>query len=99
MPASVVLERSEVAFVDSVGPAVVGYEEVDLGVVYVEDSKARVQVVISLKTYMQTTLVPTNSSRLVGYEWMVFLDLLPDLLLSTVVAGTEVDLMQSPANR
>ena len=99
MPASVVLEHSEVAFVDYAGSVAAGYE-VDSEVVYVEDSKDRgVLVVISPKTYMRTTLAPTNR-KLVGYEWMVILALPPALLLSSVVEVTAVvATTQSPVSR
>ena len=78
--------------------------------VSVEDSKARVLVAISLKTYTQTTPAPT-SSRPVGYEWMAILAPPPVLPLSTVVvvaaaeaaavavAAIAVDSTQSPVNR
>jgi len=98
MPASVVLEHSEVAFVDYAGSVVAGYG-VDSEVVYVEDSKDRgVLVVISPKTYMRTTLAPTNR-KLVGYEWMVILALPLALLLSSVAEVTAVATMQSPVSR
>lgn len=98
MLASVVLGHSEVVFVDYVGSVVVD-NEVDSEVVYVGDSKARVLVVISLKTYTQTTLALTNS-RPVGYEWMVIRALLPALLLSMVAEVTGLlGMTQSPASR
>ena len=77
--------------------------------VSVEDSKARVLVAISLKTYTQTTPAQT-SSRPVGYEWMAILAPPPVLPLSTVVVvaaeaavvvvvAIAVDSTQSPVNR
>lgn len=98
MPASVVQERSEVAFVEaSVGP-VEGYG-VDSGAVCAEDSRARVLAVISLKIYTQTTLAPTNN-RPVGYGWMDILAHLRVLPLSSVVGvAMAVASMQSPANK
>ena len=109
MLASVVLEHSEAAFVEDSAGFVAVDHEVDLGAVCVADSKARVLVVISPKTYTRITLVPTNS-RPVGYEWMVILALPLDLPLNTavvavavavavVVAGMEAGSMQSPASR
>jgi len=107
MLASVVLGHSEAAFVEgSVGYVVVGYGAVS-EVVCAEDSKARVLVAISLKTYTQTTLVLTNS-RPVGYEWMVILALPPALPPSSVAEEEEeeegeedlaVVSMQSPVNK
>jgi len=98
MLVSVALGHSAAAFVgESVGSVVVGYEA-ESGVVCVGGSKARVLVVISLKTYTQITLAPTNS-RPAGYEWTVILALPPALLLNTPAVGMEVDLMQSPASR
>ena len=98
MPASVVLEHSEVDFVEgSVGSVAVGYG-VDSGVVYVGGTKARVLVVISLRTYTQTTLALT-SSRPVGSGWMVILALPPALPLSTVAEAMAEGSMQSPVNK
>ena len=81
----------------------------DSEVAYVEDSKARALVAISLRTYTQTTLAPT-SSRLVDCEWMVILAPPPALPLSMAAAAaaggeeeeeevTAVALTQSLANR
>jgi len=99
MPASVAPERSEVVFgEDSVGSAGVGYG-VDSEVVSGEGSKARVLVVISLKTYTQTTLALINSSRPVGYEWTASLALPPVLLLSTVPVVMPAALMQNRVNK
>ena len=98
MPASVVLEHSEVAFVDYAGSVAGHGVDSEVVAVYVEDSKDRVLVVISPKTYTQTTLAPTNS-KLVGYEWMVILALPPALPLSTVAEVTAVATTQSPASR
>ena len=98
MLASVVLEHSEAVFVGSVGPVAAGYG-VGSEVVYVEDSKDRVLVVTSLKTYMQTTLAPT-SNKPVGYEWMVILALPPALQHSTVAEVTvAAATTRSPASR
>lgn len=98
MPASVVLEHSEVDFVEgSVGSVAVGYG-VDSGVVYVGGTKARVLVVISLKTYTQTTLALINN-RPVGYGWMDILALPPALLLSTVVGDMPEASMQNPVSK
>jgi len=98
MPASVVLEHSEVGFVEgSVGSVAVGYG-VDSGVVYVEDSKARTPVVISLKTYTRTILALTNS-KLVGSGWMDILAHHPALPLSTAAEAMAEASMQSPVNK
>lgn len=98
MRASVALEHSEAAFVGvSAGSVVVGCGG-GLGVVCVEDSKARVLDVISLKTYTRITLAPTNN-RPVGCEWMVTPALPLGPLLNTAAAGTGVASMQSPANK
>lgn len=98
MLASVVPERSEAAFVeDSVGSVV--EHGVDSGeVAYVEDSKARALVVISLKTYMPTTLGLTNS-RPVGYGWMDILALPPVLPLNMVAEAMVAASTQSPVNK
>jgi len=80
-----------------VGSVVVGCG-VDSGVVSVEDSKARELVVISLKTYTQTTPALINS-RPVGCEWMVILALPPVPPLSTVAVVIAVASMQSPVNK
>lgn len=98
MLASVALGRSEAAFVEAPAGSVVVDCEVESGADYVEDSKARVLVVISLKTYMQITLAPTNN-RLVGYGWMVFPVLPLGLPLNSAAVGMEVGSMQNPANR
>jgi len=97
MLVSVVLEHSEAASVEGSADFVVGYG-VGSGVVYAGDSKARVLVVISLKTYTQITLVLTNN-RPVDYGWMVLLALPLALLLSTAGAAIVVALMQSPVNK
>jgi hypothetical protein len=97
MLASVVLEHSEVAFAEYVGFVVAGCG-VDSEAAYVEDSKDRVLVAISLKTYMQTTLALT-SSKPVGYGWMDIPALLPALPLSSVVAVTAAATTQSPVSR
>ena len=98
MPASVVLGRSEVAFVEGSVDCVVGHGVDSGGVVYVEDSKARVLVVISLKTYTQTTLALINN-RPVGYGWMDILALPPALPLSTVVGAMPEASMQNPVSK
>jgi len=83
---------------DSVGSVVVGCG-VGSGAVSAEDSKARVLVVISLKTYTQTTPALTNS-RPAGYEWMVILALPPVPPHSSVaVVVSAVASMQSLANK
>jgi len=97
MPASVVLEHSGVAFEGYVGSAAAGYGVVSEAAC-VGDSKDRVLVVTSLKTYMQTTLALT-SNKPVGYEWMVFLALPPVLQLSTAAVVSAVGTTQSPASR
>jgi hypothetical protein len=72
MLASVVLEHSEVAFAEGYVGFVVAGCGVDSEAAYVEDSKDRVLVAISLKTYMQTTLALTSSKagglRMDGYS-------------------------------
>ena len=98
MLASVVLERSEAGFVEGFVGLVVGRGAGSGGVVYVEDSKARVPVVISLKTYTQITPVPTNS-RPVGCGWTDILALPPALPLSTVAEAMVEASMQSPVNK
>lgn len=62
------------------------------------DSRARVLVAISPKTYTQTTPAPTNS-RLVDCEWTVFLALLPARPLSLAAGVTLVATTQNLANR
>ena len=84
--------------VGSGGVSVVVGCEVDSGVVCAEDSKARVLVVIFLKTYMRTTPVPTNSKP-ADYEWMVILALPLGPPLSSAEVGLQVDSMRNPANR
>jgi len=81
MLVSVVLEHSEVASAEGYADFVVDHG-VDSGAVYVEDTKARVLVVISLKTYTQIIPVPTNN-RPVDCGWTVSLALPPGLPLST----------------
>jgi hypothetical protein len=96
----VVREHSEVAFVEGfVESVAVGYG-VGSGVVCAEDSKARVLVAISLKTYTQTTLALTNN-RPVGCGWMLILALHQALPLSLVaaVAAIAAASMRSPVNR
>jgi len=100
MLVSVVLERSEVASAEGSVDSVAGYG-VGSGVVYGEDSKARVLVVISLKTYTQTTLALTNN-RLVGYVWMALLALPPALPLSMAEEAMVVAVAvstQNPVNK
>jgi len=97
---SAVLGHSEVAFVVDY---VVGSVVVDCGVVSevacAEVSRARVLVAISLKTYTQTTPVPTNSSRPVDCEWTVILALPPARPLSLAAEVTVVPTTQSLASR
>jgi len=97
MLASVVLEHSGVASAEAFADFAVGHG-VGSEVVYAEDSKARVLVVISLKTYTQITLAPTNNRR-VDYGWMVLLALPLALPLSTAGEAIAVALMRSPANK
>jgi len=97
MLVSVVLEPSEVASAEGSVDFAVG-DGVGSGVVYAEDSKARVLVVISLKTYMQITLALTNN-RPVDYGWTVLPALPLALPLSTAEEAIAVALMRSPANK
>ena len=97
MQASAVLEHSEVASAEGSADSVVGCE-VDSEVVYVEDSKARVLVVIFLKICTQTTLALTNN-RLADCGWMDFPAPPPALPLSMAVEVIAVASTQSPVNK
>lgn len=62
------------------------------------DSRARVLVVISPKTYTQTTPAPTNN-RPVDCEWTVILVLPPARPLSMAAEATLVATTQNLASR